>query len=184
MTYRSFFRCPTYTNYPSSCVLRTDPNDNCCLVPDCNSFVTPTPGTGLSGTNPSITFNPGVYPTTSGSNPGTQVIVYPTSIPGTFTGTSGYFPSGTGTQTGPSGRTSNLFINLFRCSEPELFMHVSRPVGVQLVIFVCSNIPVVLFETSEISKCLNTLFLLSPNFCFIKGITCDLFIARNDSCMG
>ena len=35
----------------------------------------------------------------------------------------------------------------------------------------------------EISKCLNTLFLLSPYLCLIIGFFCDLFITRNDPWM-
>ena len=38
-----------------------------------------------------------------------------------------------------------------------------------------------LFDTLGISRCLNTLFLLSPHLCFIIGFICDLFVARNDS---
>ena len=56
--------------------------------------------------------------------------------------------------------------------------------GVQLVVFFCSSILVVLFDTQGISGCLNTLFLLSPHLCLIIGFTCDLFVVRNDSCKG
>ena len=39
-------------------------------------------------------------------------------------------------------------------------MSVSRPIGVQLVIFICSSVPVVLFDIPGISRFLNTLLLL------------------------
>ena len=62
-------------------------------------------------------------------------------------------------------------------------MSVSHSTEVQLVVFLCSSIPVVLFYTSGISKCLNRLFLFSPHLCFIIGFICDLFVARNCSWM-
>ena len=62
-------------------------------------------------------------------------------------------------------------------------MSVCRLTGLQLIGFVCSNVPVVLFDNQEISKCLNTLFLLSLYLCFTIVFICDLFIARNDSWM-
>ena len=62
-----------------------------------------------------------------------------------------------------------------------LFMSVSRPIWVQLVVFFCCSIPMVLFDNPGISKCFNMLFLLSPHLCFIIGFICDLFVARNDS---
>ena len=63
-------------------------------------------------------------------------------------------------------------------------MPVSRLTGVQLLflfylfIFFLLGIPVVLFSNLEISKCLNTLFLLSPRLCFIIGFICELFVAH------
>ena len=60
-------------------------------------------------------------------------------------------------------------------------MSVSWLTGVQLVVFFCFSISVVLFDNPRISKCLNILFLLSPHLCFIKGFICGLSIARNDS---
>ena len=60
-------------------------------------------------------------------------------------------------------------------------MSVSRLTGVQLVVFFCSTIPVVLFDNPGISKCLNTLFLSSPYLGFITGFISDLTVARNDS---
>ena len=94
---------------------------------------------------------------------------------------------------------TSLFI---RCSEPELFMSVSRPTGVQLVAFSCSSILVMLlivallglfsylfffffcfFDNPGIAKCLNTLVLLNPHLSFIIGFICDLSVGRNDSLM-
>ena len=60
-------------------------------------------------------------------------------------------------------------------------MSVSRLTGVQLVVFFCSSILVILFDNPGISKCLNTFFLLSPHLCIIIGVICDLSVARNDS---
>ena len=51
-------------------------------------------------------------------------------------------------------------------------MSISRLTGFQLVVFFCSN--------PGITKCLNTLFLLSPYLCFIIGFICDSSVARND----
>ena len=56
-------------------------------------------------------------------------------------------------------------------------------IGVQLMILVCSSIPVVFSDTLGISRCLNMLFLFSPHLCFIFGFICDLYAARNDSWM-
>ena len=67
-----------------------------------------------------------------------------------------------------------LFI---RWSGPELFMsqcfwaHRGSTVFFFFFFFFCSSIPVVLFDNSKISKCLNTLFLLSPYLCFIIGLS-------------
>ena len=57
-------------------------------------------------------------------------------------------------------------------------MSSSRLTGVKLVVF---SIPVVLFDSQEISKCISTLGLLSPHLCFIIGFICDLSVVRNDS---
>ena len=63
-------------------------------------------------------------------------------------------------------------------------MSVPRLNGVQLVVFFYFRIPVVLFNNPMISKCLNTLFLLSPHLCLIIGFLFDLFVVlRNDSWM-
>ena len=35
----------------------------------------------------------------------------------------------------------------FRCSVSQFLMFVSRPTGVQLIVFLCFSIPVVLFDT-------------------------------------
>ncbi|XP_035824757.1 uncharacterized protein LOC101847325 [Aplysia californica] len=41
-------RCPTFDNLPPQCKLIANPNDPCCVVPDCNTFPTPAP-TGPNG---------------------------------------------------------------------------------------------------------------------------------------
>ena len=51
------------------------------------------------------------------------------------------------------------------------------------MVFFCSRIPAELVDNPEISKYLNTLFLLSPHLCFIIGLICDLPVARMDSWM-
>ena len=60
-------------------------------------------------------------------------------------------------------------------------MSVSRLTGVVRMVFVYSSISGVLLDNRGISKFLNTLFLLSPQFCFIIVFICDLFVAGNDS---
>ena len=57
-----------------------------------------------------------------------------------------------------------------------------RLAGVQLLVFFCSNIPVV-FDNPSVYKCLNTLFLLSPHLCFIICFFCDSLVARKYSWM-
>ena len=60
-------------------------------------------------------------------------------------------------------------------------MSVSRPTGVQLAVSFCSSIPVMLFDTTEFSRYLNTLSQLSPYHWYIIGFICDIFNARNNS---
>ena len=45
---------------------------------------------------------------------------------------------------------------------PELFLSVALPTGLQLLVFVCSSVPVVLFHTPGISRylCCGSLLLL------------------------
>ena len=62
-------------------------------------------------------------------------------------------------------------------------MSVSRLTGIQLLVFACSSIPVVLFDNPGISKFVSTLFLLSQYLCFVTDFFCDLFVARNNSWM-
>ena len=45
-------------------------------------------------------------------------------------------------------------------------LSVSRSTEVQLEVFACSSIPLVLSDNPGISRCLNKLFLLSPHICF------------------
>ena len=54
----------------------------------------------------------------------------------------------------------NLKTLLIRWSGLELFISVSRLIGVQLVDYFCSSNPVVLFDNPGISKCIYTLFFL------------------------
>ena len=51
------------------------------------------------------------------------------------------------------------------------------------VFFLFCFATVVLFDNKEVSKCLNTLFLLSPHLFFIISFICDLSVSRNDSWM-
>ena len=47
-----FVRCPSYPDLDPACRLRPNPNDQCCLVPDCNpNYVTPSVQPGISGSN-------------------------------------------------------------------------------------------------------------------------------------
>ena len=55
-------------------------------------------------------------------------------------------------------------------------MSVSRLTGVQLLVFFCSSTPKV-FDNPGISKCLNTLCLLSTHLYFIISFIYDLFVA-------
>ena len=79
-----------------------------------------------------------------------------------------------------------------RWSGPELFMTVSRgSLGFNCFLvfffffffFFCSSIPVVFFDMPGITRCLNTLFLLSPHRGNIVGFICALFVVRNNSWM-
>ena len=62
----------------------------------------------------------------------------------------------------------------------KLFMSVSWLTGVQVVVFLC-YCTLVLFDNLGISQCLNTLFLLTTQLCFIIGFICVLSVAHNDS---
>lgn len=92
------FRCPSYNNVPSNCKMITDPNDNCCLVPQCNVFTTPSP----------VIFQPGTGPTVNGQNPSTTpapIIVIPTYVPAVISGSSNNNPN-----PGTSGTSSKCNI--------------------------------------------------------------------------
>ena len=41
----------------------------------------------------------------------------------------------------------------FSLLRPELFLSVAWPTGVQLLVFFCPSVPVVLFDTLGISRC-------------------------------
>ena len=55
------------------------------------------------------------------------------------------------------------------------------PTGVQLLVFFCSSVPVVLFDTPGISS--RGAFLSSLHLCFIIVFICDLFVSRDDPLM-
>ncbi|KAK7115067.1 hypothetical protein V1264_001009 [Littorina saxatilis] len=117
-------RCQSFPNLGPACMLRANPADPCCLVPDCNpNYVTPMPGTGITGSNPNVSpgtgsgftgsaVTPGPGTGYTGSNPnvspghgpgisGTRApILVPTASPGVFMGQrppiQGNYPSMTG----------------------------------------------------------------------------------------
>ena len=63
-------------------------------------------------------------------------------------------------------------------------MSVAWPTGVQLLVFFCSSVPVVLSDTLGIPGVgRNTLFLSSPYLCFIVVFIRDLFVSRDDPWM-
>ena len=62
-------------------------------------------------------------------------------------------------------------------------MSVAWPTGVQLLVFFCSSVPVVLFDTLGISGVGRNTFLSSPHLCFITVFICDLFVSRDDPLM-
>ena len=53
------------------------------------------------------------------------------------------------------------------------------PPGFNWWFIFCSSIPMVLFDTPGISKCLNTFFLLSVEFSYLLHYMFVLFVARN-----
>ena len=64
------------------------------------------------------------------------------------------------------------------------FLSVVWPTGVQLLVFFCSGVPVVLFDTPGIPRCRSQhLFQSSPHLCFIIVFICDLFVSRDDPLM-
>ncbi|WAR11992.1 SAS-like protein [Mya arenaria] len=76
--------CPTYP--PSSCPMKSDPNDRCCLMPDCNNAIpTPmtTPPPGQTTMVPTFTLKPVTGGTITGNNGGNPVYVPP--MPGQST---------------------------------------------------------------------------------------------------
>ena len=77
-----------YSQVSTGCKLTTDPNDQCCLIPNCNINLFPQkPGIVTGPTPQGFTLNPQYNTGPSGTRP---QYVYPTPIlPGTFTGTSG-----------------------------------------------------------------------------------------------
>ncbi|KAL5022346.1 hypothetical protein ScPMuIL_001501 [Solemya velum] len=98
-------RCQAFQQVSPTCQLRTDPNDPCCLVPDCSGSLTGQPGSGTSGQNPvTVTANPVTGPGMTGTvNPATgpgisgtnsPYILAPSVPQGSFTGIGSTNPSG------------------------------------------------------------------------------------------
>ena len=64
---------------------------------------------------------------------------------------------------------------------PELFISVSCLTRVQMVVFFCSIIPMGLFDNPGTQLQMSQHFFLCPQFCFIIGFICELFVAHHDS---
>ena len=62
-------------------------------------------------------------------------------------------------------------------------MSVAWPTGVQLLVFFCSSVPMVLFDTPGISRCRSQHVSVESSFCFIIVFICDLFVSRDDPLM-
>ena len=68
------------------------------------------------------------------------------------------------------------------------FLSVAWPTGVQLLVFFCSSVPVVVFDTPGISRCrsqqvsVESSSLLHHSYFFTVFI-CDLFVSRDDPLM-
>ena len=63
-------------------------------------------------------------------------------------------------------------------------MSVAWPTGVKLLVFFCSSVSVVLFDTPGVSRCRSQhVFLSSPHLCFIVFIFV-LLVFRDDPLMG
>ena len=63
------------------------------------------------------------------------------------------------------------------------FLSVAWPTGVQLLVFFCSSVPVVLFGNPGSPGVGRNTFLSSPHLCFITAFICDLFVSRDDPLM-
>ena len=61
-------------------------------------------------------------------------------------------------------------------------MSVAWPIGVQLLVFFCSSVPVVLFDTSGISRCRSQHVSVESSSLLHHSI-CDLFVSRDDPLM-
>ena len=64
----------------------------------------------------------------------------------------------------------------------DMYTHLAWPTGVQLLVFFCSSVPVVLFYTPGISRYRN-MFLSGPHLCSIVEFICDLFVSRDEPLM-
>ena len=83
-----------------------------------------------------------------------------------------------------NGHCNHLALKFSVCvkeRQDRLVLSVAWPIGVQLLVFFCSSVPVVLFDTPGISG--RNTFLSSPHLCFIIVLICDLFVSRVDPLM-
>ena len=100
--------------------------------------------------------------------------------------------------------TVNNFASLFNCTPggsgvrlsdgPDIKLFILVGLGrsffvcclahrVQLLVFFCSSVPVVLFDTQGSPGIGRNTFLSSPHLCFIIVFICDLFVSRDDPLM-
>ena len=64
-------------------------------------------------------------------------------------------------------------------------MSIAWPTGVQLLVFFCSSVPVVLFDTPGISRCRSKhVVSVESSSCFIIVFICYLFVSLDDPLMG
>ena len=64
------------------------------------------------------------------------------------------------------------------------FLPVAWPTRLQLLVFFCSSVSVVLFDTPGISRCRSQhVILSSPHVYFTIELICDLFVSRDDLLM-
>ena len=63
------------------------------------------------------------------------------------------------------------------------FLSVAWPTGIQLLVFFCSSVPVVLSIPQGFQGVGRNTFLSSPHLCFIIVFNGDLFVSRDDPLM-
>ena len=88
----------------------------------------------------------------------------------------------------PLGRSSDSVIAttlsyLFQLVGTGAFLSVAWSTGVQLLVFFCSSLSVVLFDSQGSPGVGRNTFLSSPHLCFIIVFICDLFVSRGDVLM-